>query len=117
MLYEVITWQVEVSKDDEGWTAEIAIPFKTISFDPSDDTWGLNFRRDLGYGDERNGWVSYNNQQNPSNFGRVVGLQDLHLGMGLDVVPSISVTGHRDYSAATDDSATEPSLDIRNNFV
>jgi len=105
-------WQVEVNKDDEGWTAEIAIPFKTISFDPADDTWGLNFRRDLGYGDERNGWVSYNSTQNPANFGRVVGLENLNLGLGLDIVPSLSVTGSRRFDPGVDDTVTEPSLDI-----
>ncbi len=105
-------WDVEVSKDETGWTAEIAIPFKTISFDPQNDTWGLNFRRDIAMGDERNGWVSYNNQQNPANFGRVVGLENLDLGMGLDIVPSLAVTGTRDYAAGGDDSTTAPSLDV-----
>ncbi|HVJ29001.1 MAG TPA: carbohydrate binding family 9 domain-containing protein, partial [Gammaproteobacteria bacterium] len=30
---------------DGGWTAEIEIPYKSISFDPTTDTWGLNFSR------------------------------------------------------------------------
>ena len=34
--------------EEEGWTAEMAIPFKTLSFDPNSDTWGINFRRDVG---------------------------------------------------------------------
>jgi hypothetical protein len=105
-------WDVVVSQDDTGWTAELAIPFKTVSFDPDDDTWGINFRRDIGYGDERTGWVSYNRTQNPANFGRVSGLEGMELGTGLDIVPSISVTESKAFDPGGTDSNSEPSLDV-----
>ena len=53
-------WQGAASVDDEGWTAEIAIPFKTVSFNPRNDTWGINFQRDLSRLSESVGWVSRN---------------------------------------------------------
>ena len=31
--------------DEEGWTLEMAIPFRSIRFKPGSDTWGLNFGR------------------------------------------------------------------------
>ena len=34
-------WQAAAEKDDQGWTAEIRIPFQTISFNPDSDSWGL----------------------------------------------------------------------------
>ncbi|HSG63753.1 MAG TPA: sugar-binding protein [Gammaproteobacteria bacterium] len=108
-------WDVQVTRDGTGWTAELAIPFKTVSFDPEGDTWGINFRRDIGYGDERTGWVSYNRTQNPANFGRVSGLEGMELGMGLDIVPSVSATESKIYdpdSTDSTDSNNEPSLDV-----
>ena len=30
-----------------GWIAEYEIPFKSLSFDPNNETWGLNFSRSV----------------------------------------------------------------------
>ena len=45
---------LRTSIDDEGWTAEFAIPFSSISFDPNIDTWGINFERGIRRNDEDN---------------------------------------------------------------
>jgi hypothetical protein len=105
-------WEGRVSKDADGCSTEFAIPFKSLSFDPNDDTWGINFRRDIGYPDQRTGWVSYNRTQNPANFGRVTGLQGMNLGRGLDIVPSLSMNHGKVYATGATDTTTEPSLDI-----
>ncbi len=40
------TWQNACEIDSEGWTAEIAIPFKTLRFGDDDEkVWGLNIAR------------------------------------------------------------------------
>src|SRR5688572_8545753 len=38
-------WQAGALQGDDGWVAETRIPFKTISFNPETDTWGLNLNR------------------------------------------------------------------------
>ena len=38
-------WRAESALNDHGWATEIAIPFKSISFDPNSETWGMNFGR------------------------------------------------------------------------
>ena len=38
-------WDAATSEFDGGWIAEYEIPFKSLSFDPNSDTWGLNFSR------------------------------------------------------------------------
>ena len=38
-------WRAAASRNDEGWVAEMEIPFKTLSFNPANDTWGINFMR------------------------------------------------------------------------
>ena len=46
-------WQAAATRDDQGWVAELAIPFKTLSFDPNTDTWGINFGRRVRSKNER----------------------------------------------------------------
>jgi hypothetical protein len=48
-------WDTASTIDEQGWVTEIRIPFKTLSFDPSNDTWGINFRRAIARRDERMG--------------------------------------------------------------
>jgi len=110
-------WQGAATRDDEGWTAEIAIPFKTLSFDPNNDTWGINFQRDLSRESESMGWVSRNSGQDPSIVGEAVGFEGLQLGKGLDVVPSVTLKGTKDFEANVDGTDTEPSLDVYYKFT
>jgi len=103
-------WHGAAQQDDEGWTAEGAIPFKTLSFDPDVDTWGINFTRWLGRRNERFGWVSRNREQNPANFGRLVGLTGIEQGIGLDVVPGFRMGRRKDFGGH-EESFVEPSFD------
>lgn len=44
-------WYVKTSELDDGWIAEIALPFRTFKFRESDvQTWGINFHRNLRSG-------------------------------------------------------------------
>lgn len=105
-------WYAAGSIDSEGWVTEIAIPFKSISFDPTSDTWGINFRRAVARRDERMGWVSRNRNTDPSAAGLAIGFEGLQQGRGLDVVPSVSATREKDFSLSSNDSALDPSLDV-----
>jgi len=110
-------WYGAATVDDEGWTAEIAIPFKTLSFNPQNDTWGINFSRGLGRLDEYIGWVSRNSNQDPSITGEVIGFSNLQLGRGLDIVPSVSLRQRKNYELSVQESAIEPSLDLFYKFT
>jgi hypothetical protein len=105
-------WDVAAAINAEGWVAEMAIPFKTLSFDPSNDTWGINFRRAIARRDERMGWVSRNRNTDPSTSGIAVGFENPQQGMGLDVAPSLSVSEQRLFDGAGSDSDLDPSLDV-----
>lgn len=48
-------WRVETARLDEGWSLEMAIPFRSLRFDPDSEEWGINFGRLL----RRNNEVSY----------------------------------------------------------
>ena len=105
-------WQAAAQQTENGWTAEMAIPFKTLSFDPANETWGINFSRRIGRRNEEIGWVSYNRTQNPANSGEIRGLAGLQQGLGLDVVPGLRISESRDYVDNLSNTDFEPSLDI-----
>ena len=105
-------WDAAAQRFDGGWTAEYEIPFKSLSFDPNSDTWGLNFSRSLETRNEDMAWVSRNRRWDPSSAGLMTGLAALDQGIGLDIVPSASLTNRR--VLRTDNPATpavEPELD------
>ena len=104
-------WNAAAQIDGEGWTAEVAIPLKTLSFDPARDAWGVNFTRWHGADNEQFGWMSYNRSQDLSRTGSVTGLAGLNQGYGLDVVPGLRAGATRDYAADEQDEFLEPSLD------
>ena len=50
-------WQVATSVTDIGWSAEIAIPFRTLRYPPVDvQTWGMNFQRNIRFSNEQAYW-------------------------------------------------------------
>ena len=105
-------WNGAARLNGQGWTAEIAIPFKTLSFDPANETWSINFNRKIGRRDEEIGWVSYNRVQNPANSGEIRGLVGLQQGLGLDVVPGLRLSDSQDYIDNHSRTDFEPSLDV-----
>ena len=52
-------WVAESRRHDKGWSTEIAIPFKSISFSPDADTWGINFGRGIVRKQEFALWSSH----------------------------------------------------------
>jgi len=108
-------WDAATTIHDNGWTAEIAIPFKTLSFNPENDTWGINFTRTIGRRNEDIGWVSYNRNQTPANSGQIHGLSDIEQGLGLDIIANAGASTTKDFNTTTPDqtdSQFDPSLDI-----
>jgi hypothetical protein len=104
-------WSAAARRDGEGWTAEVAIPLKTLSFDPARDAWGLNFTRWHGSDNEQFGWVSFNRTQDLSRTGLLAGLEGLHRGHGLDVIPGLRAGATRNHVTDEQDDFLEPSLD------
>lgn len=96
-LWDTI-WEARARVDAEGWTVEIAIPFKSLSFDPRHDTWGCNIERIIRRKQETVRWTALSRAKpmtSLADFGELRGLHDLHQGLGLEVKPFISV-GYRD---------------------
>ena len=104
-------WQGHSRIDELGWVAEMRIPFKTLSFDPDNGTWGINFARYATRRQETMGWMSRNRSQDPSSFGHAVGFQDIGQGFGLDLVPGMALSRRRNLLLNDSAEDFEPSLD------
>ena len=105
-------WHGAARITDDGWLAEIEIPFKTLSFDPKNDTWGLNVGRYIGRKGEQIGWSSNNRALNPSSFGEVGGMSGAQSGAGLDVVPSARLRQAKDFESGDKEDTFEPAIDV-----
>ena len=105
-------WHGETQITDDGWIAEVEIPFKTLSFDPKNDVWGFNVGRYIGRKGEQIGWVSKNRTSNPASFGEVGGMSGAQQGAGLDVVPSVRLRQSKDFGAGGKEDSFEPAIDV-----
>jgi hypothetical protein len=84
-------WETQVARLEDGWSAEIRIPFRTLNFDPGLDTWGINFQRTIRRTNEEILWRGYRRNQGifrVINAGRLTGLSDMSQGLGLEARPS-----------------------------
>ena len=83
-------WMAEVTQDAQGWAAEIRIPFSTLNFDPEQSVWGINFQRTVRRRNEELLWTGYPRDEGlfrPQNAGRLVGLEGVSQGLGLELTP------------------------------
>jgi hypothetical protein len=94
-------WNARVRRSEIGWTIEIEIPFRTVNFDPNNDTWGMNFQRTVRRKNEDSiwmGWVRNQGLRRMTNAGLVTGINNVTQGHGLDIKP---------YGLATFDSTPQ----------
>ena len=106
-------WEVRSQRHAQGWTAEIRIPFQSLSFNPDSSVWGINFNRIRRGANENIAWMSYNREINPSTSGTATGLENLRQGVGLDVVPSMTMRRNRKFGlGGFEENHYEPQLDV-----
>jgi hypothetical protein len=85
-------WLARVRRHDEGWSAEIEIPFRTLNFDPNAEAWGANFQRTIRRKNEESFWTGWGRNQGLTNLayaGRIEGLKDISQGLALDIKPYV----------------------------
>lgn len=83
-------WTGKSSINSEGWEAELAIPFKTIGFDPNKTEWGMKLIRNIKRRLEASYWPVANlntHRFQISDSGLLTGLEGITQGIGLDVSP------------------------------
>tara|TARA_R100001369_G_scaffold92609_2_gene138686 strand:- start:1858 stop:4068 length:2211 start_codon:yes stop_codon:yes gene_type:complete len=94
------SWKVRTSVHDEGWSAEFAIPLRTLRFQPGKD-WGINFRRNIRKTNEIAYWspmpIGFNLNR-LSLAGTLTGLK-LKIPRNLKVIPYVLGQLAKDYEA------------------
>jgi hypothetical protein len=106
-------WNARVLRSEIGWTLEIEIPFRTLNFNPDNDTWGINFQRVVRRKNEESiwtGWARNQGVRRMSNAGLLTGIRDVTQGHGLDIKPyglvsALASPGRGNPAMTTDTSA------------
>jgi hypothetical protein len=84
-------WTVRTQRTADGWTAEMAIPFRALRFDPqSGGTWGVNFSRRIRRKNEITFWSPVPRAYNLNRVslaGNLTGLPTTRPGRDLRVKP------------------------------
>ena len=86
-------WQVRVERNEKGWTAEFAIPFKTLSFPTHGGEWGFNISRTIKRKIEEDRWASPRLDVQflqVSEAGTLSGLAEMTQGRGLEIRPFVA---------------------------
>ncbi len=107
-------WFVKSRRDAKGWSCEFAIPWKTLSFDPANDSWGFNLMRTVRRKNEENRWASWKQNKgliDVSEAGTLHGLRGMKQGVGLDVIPSAAARWTDERSIGRSYTTLDPSLD------
>lgn len=91
-------WQVAARRTEDGWAAEMAIPFSTLRFEPGSD-WGLNVRRMIRRKNEEAYWSPIPLEADIWRFslaGRLTGLDGISPGLNLRAKPFAVASGRED---------------------
>jgi hypothetical protein len=106
-------WYARSRRDAHGWYSELAIPYQSLSYDPDSDTWGLNISRGIRRNNEEMRWADPVPQRFLSdlgNAGLLTGMRGIGSGVGLDVVPSLSLGYENGFIAKTNPAPPPPEV-------
>ena len=116
-----IIWDADSVRTEDGWTAEMSLPFRSLSFDPGSRGWGLMMTREHAHANEEIRWAGIDQSVNKFGFARpgyIEGITDINRGKGIDVQLQGGLVGTRRWDQPRDDDLTiEPSANISYKFT
>lgn len=98
------SWEVRTLVGDFGWSAELAIPFRSLRYASGGGTWGVNFERGIRRKNETAFWAQLPSQYNlfrVSEAGTLTGLETPKQ-RNLQVTPYVLGQGRDDGISSTD---------------
>ena len=108
-------WDGRSIIDEQGWTAEMRIPIKTLSFNPNTSAWGFNVERVIRRRNEAVRWSGVSRDvpiTSVADAGLAEGMTGLRQGAGIDVKPFGVATWSRDHDADDDELDLDAGLDV-----
>lgn len=113
-------WIVKTRRSAEGWSAEFAIPFKSLSFPAGETIWGFNISRIIQRKLEEVRWTGARFQTQffqVSEAGEITNLENMEQGVGLDVRPFIAQRWFHSGIDGNDVIRGKPGLDMFYNLT
>ena len=107
-------WYGAARRDEQGWAAEFAIPFKTLSLDAGAPAWGLELER---YIRRRNEFITWANHDQDkvltyvAAYGDLRGLDNLDQGLGLDIKPQAAGRYRKRFGSDDRDFTIKPGVE------
>jgi len=90
-------WQSGAVVRDDGWSAEMAIPFKSLRFSPHENQiWGINFERYIFRLNEKDYWTNVSRDVPLLHqTGELTGLSGVRPGYNIEFFPYLGVRSSR----------------------
>jgi hypothetical protein len=107
-------WEAATARDEHGWSVEIRIPIKTLSFKQNETGWGFNVQRRVQRLLEVSRWAGANRDYEifqTSHAGVLTNLPAFNLGLGLSIRPGIVANANRPAADADRVYKSQASLD------
>ena len=86
-------WDVVVERNEQGWFAEMVIPFSTLKFKKdSSQIWGINFERNIRRKKEQlmwQGWSRLYDVEKISQGGKLAGINNIKQGTKIELKPYV----------------------------
>ncbi len=113
-------WDAAVTKNPEGWFAEIYIPFSTLQYRQQEEqVWGVNFQRHIIRKNEQARWQGWSRNyqlENLSQTGQLLGLRNIKGKVRLEVKP-YGLAGVTKTKGIEADPLTKIGVDINRNLL
>ena len=100
-------WTARARRVADGWVAEMAIPFRSLSYEADGGDWGFEFSRTIARKNEEVRWSSTNpalDFTDVSEAGTLTGIANVNQGIGLDVQVYGSLRAKRDWHIEGEDT-------------
>lgn len=114
-------WEAKSRILDDGWSTEIKIPFKTISFDPDISSWGFNLERYIARKLETvrlSGFSRDSRFNSPMVAAELEGITGIKQGLGITFRPYGLVSTDKDRNGGNDFQwKTQGGFDLYKNFT
>ena len=89
-------WYSRGSQTEEGWEAEVVVPFRSLRFEPPEDgreiVFGIGFKRNLPRKNEETYWPFVSNDSTwyrPAELGKLHGLENIRSGRSVELRPYV----------------------------
>ncbi len=113
-------WDAKTTINDQGWFAEIIIPFTSLKFRKSDQhLWAINFERNIRSKNEQARWQGWSrdfNFESIVNAGTLRGINDIGYSKRFEFKP-YGLTGYADSKDAKSDYTNKLGADLNVNIT